>query len=78
MIFQYMNVIESIEYDLTGLPSPYNSPDLVVFHSTYIPTHFKIANHLKKKKIPYIYTTWWYDKRTQSLKNKRRLGYIIL
>lgn len=47
---------ESIRYDLTGLPSPYNSPDLVVFHSTYIPTHFKIANHLKKTKIPYIIT----------------------
>ena len=70
---------ESIKYDLTGLPSPYNSPDLVVFHSTYIPTHFKIANHLKKRKIPYIITPHGgMTSGAQSLKKiKKKIGNLL-
>lgn len=44
----------NIRYDLQGLPDSYKNPNLVVFHSTYIPVHMKIANQLNKKDIPYI------------------------
>lgn len=47
---------EEIGYDLCKLPEPFNLPDLVVFHSTYIMSHFKIARQLVKRKIPYIIT----------------------
>ncbi len=44
----------NLKSDLKGLPNPYNEPDLVIFHSTYIPVHTKIANQLNKRNIPYI------------------------
>jgi len=37
-----------------NLPAPFDRPDLVVFHSTYIPAHAKIASLLSKAGIPYI------------------------
>jgi len=39
-----------------NLPAPFNGPDLAVFHSTYIPTHFLISKGLCRRKIPYIIT----------------------
>ncbi len=36
------------------LPEPFNKPDLVIFHSTYIPAHARIARELRKRGIPYI------------------------
>ena len=37
-----------------GLPSPFDRPDLVVFHSTYIPVHARIASRLRRTEIPYL------------------------
>jgi len=37
-----------------GLPAPFHRPDLVVFHSTYIPFHGRIGRRLRKSRIPYI------------------------
>jgi len=39
---------------LEKLRSPHNQPDIVIFHSTYIPNHIRIANELRKRSIPYI------------------------
>jgi glycosyltransferase involved in cell wall biosynthesis len=36
------------------LPSPLNKPDIVVFNSTYIPVHAKIAAVCRQENIPYI------------------------
>lgn len=40
--------------DGINLPAPFHRPDLVVFHSTYIPAHGKIARQLGRLGIPYI------------------------
>jgi glycosyltransferase involved in cell wall biosynthesis len=37
-----------------GLPAPFDAPDLVVFHSTYIPVHATIARRLRDAGIPYV------------------------
>jgi len=37
-----------------NLPAPFNRPHLVVFHSTYIPVHARIARKLRKLAIPYL------------------------
>ena len=37
-----------------GLPSPFDRPDLVVFHSTYIPAHAAIARRLRNAAVPYV------------------------
>ena len=39
---------------LEELPSPYNRPDLVVFHELYITCYLKIAKALQRAGIPYI------------------------
>jgi len=36
------------------LPSPFDRPDLVVFHSTYVPAHAAAAAKLRKAIIPYV------------------------
>jgi hypothetical protein len=36
------------------LPAPFDHPDLVVFHSTYIPAHLRIGGRLRKAGIPYV------------------------
>ena len=36
------------------LPAPFDRPDLVVFHSTYIPAHVRIARILRRLDIPYV------------------------
>lgn len=36
------------------LPAPFDRPDLVVFHSTYIPAHARIASRLRAAGIPYV------------------------
>ncbi len=36
------------------LPEPFDRPDLVVFHSTYIPVHARIASRLRRAGIPYL------------------------
>ena len=62
-----------------ALPSPFNRPDLVVFHSTYIPVHAEIAADLRRLGIPYLICPrggmthyaqryrWW----------KKRLGNLL-
>lgn len=37
-----------------GLPVPFDRPNLVVFHSTYIPAHAALARRLRAAGIPYI------------------------
>jgi len=40
--------------DKLKLPPPFDRPDVVVFHSTYIPAHAAIAARLRTAGIPYI------------------------
>lgn len=39
---------------LSDLPSPFNHPDLVVFHEAYRIQYLKISSYLRKKNIPYV------------------------
>jgi glycosyltransferase involved in cell wall biosynthesis len=41
---------------LSNLPKPFNQPDLVIFHSTYILKHLLIGRWLRRRGIPYIIT----------------------
>jgi glycosyltransferase involved in cell wall biosynthesis len=43
-----------IQKSFEDLPIPFNNPDLVVFHSTYIPIHARFTKQLSKRQIPYI------------------------
>lgn len=36
------------------LPAPFDRPDLVVFHNTYIPFHAALARRLRRLGIPYV------------------------
>jgi glycosyltransferase involved in cell wall biosynthesis len=36
------------------LPAPFDRPDVVVFHSTYIPAHAAIARKLRRSGVPYL------------------------
>ena len=76
-IFKYNE--KDIKSDLSGLPKPFNKPDLVIFHNTYIPVHMKIANHLKKRNIPYIIVPHGgMTKGAQSMKKfKKKLANIL-
>lgn len=38
------------------LPSPYSKPDLIIFHSTYLPAYRAIAKYAVRMGIPYIIT----------------------
>ncbi len=51
-VFEYKKDFLSVS--VTDLPYPYNNPDLVVFHSTYIPIHARFAKSLNKRQIPYV------------------------
>lgn len=39
---------------LSYLPTPFDKPDLVIFHEVYRPPYLKIAKILHKKNVPYI------------------------
>jgi len=37
-----------------ALPPPFDRPDMVVFHSTYVPRHAAIAGRLRRMGVPYL------------------------
>ena len=37
-----------------ALPEPFDRPDVVIFHSTYVPRQARIARRLRRARIPYI------------------------
>ncbi|WP_210608828.1 glycosyltransferase family 4 protein [Priestia flexa] len=41
---------------LKDLPKPFNKPDIIIFQSTYIPYHAKLAKEATKNNIPYVIT----------------------
>lgn len=42
------------EFDINSLPTPFNAPDLVIFHETYRIEYIKIYKNLLKNKVKYI------------------------
>ncbi len=44
----------SDDFDIKNLPSPFNKPNLVVFHEVYRPKYLKISKELRKLNIPYV------------------------
>lgn len=45
---------ENNKFDISQLESPFDKPDLVVFHGIYTPFYLKIYRNLIKNNIPYI------------------------
>ena len=61
------------------LPAPFDHPDLVVFHSTYIPVHARIASRLRRARIPYLICPRGGMTRgaTNKKRLKKRLGNLL-
>ncbi|MFG6119304.1 glycosyltransferase [Thalassobacillus sp. B23F22_16] len=76
-VFQFKK--DFFKFSLEDLPKPFNQPDLVVFHSTYIPVHAKFAKTLKKRCTPYIIVPrGGMTKKSQNIKPiKKMLGNNI-
>ncbi|MHB8901028.1 MAG: glycosyltransferase [Thermoguttaceae bacterium] len=51
-VFDYRQLLRG--RGVLGLPSPFDRPDVCVFHSTYIPVHGRIAGRLRRLGIPYV------------------------
>lgn len=52
--FRILDYSYAKEFQLNRLLSILDSIDLVIFHSTYIPLHYKISKILRENNIPYI------------------------
>jgi glycosyltransferase involved in cell wall biosynthesis len=70
--FPYFN--EKIT-DIKDLPKPFNRPDLVIFHSTYIPLQASIAKNLRENNIKYIIVP--HGGMTEASLNKKKFKKII-
>lgn len=43
-----------VQKELIDLPSPFNAPDVVVFHEIYRPAFLRLSSQLRKRHIPYV------------------------
>ncbi len=66
-------------FDLDKLDKPFNNPDIVIFHSTYIPAHLRVSKHLLKRGIPFIVVPHGGMTKfaQQQKKIKKKLGNIL-
>lgn len=64
---------------LKDLPFPFNKPDIILFQSTYIPYHYKLAKEAISNNIPYVITPrGGMTLRAQKTKwLKKRLGNLL-
>ncbi|QAY67783.1 glycosyltransferase [Paenibacillus protaetiae] len=76
----FTNVTEIKKINIKYLPSPFNSPDLVIFQGVYYISYCKIAADLKRKNIPYIVIprSSLTIAAQRSKKIKKRIGNLIL
>ncbi len=44
----------SDKLQISSLPEPFNHPDIVVFHQTYIVPYLRLSTELREKGIPYV------------------------
>ncbi len=61
-------------FSLADLPSPFDKPDIVVFHELYRPPYLKIYKALKKAGVPYVIVP--HGEMTKSAQKKKRLKKI--
>lgn len=61
------------------LPSPFNTPDIVVFHQVYVPEFIGLSRLLRKQNIPYvIFPHGSFTKEAQKAKRlKKLLGNVL-
>lgn len=62
-------------FSLSNIDAPFNKPDLVVFHSLYIPKYLEIFKSLKKASIPYVIVP--HGSMTKQAQKIKRLKKII-
>ncbi|MCU7740179.1 glycosyltransferase family 4 protein [Priestia megaterium] len=77
-VYYYKNE-EGKKITLKDLPKPFNKPDIIVFQSTYIPYHAKLAKEAVKYNIPYVITPrGGMTLRAQKSKSlKKKLGNLL-
>ena len=65
---------------MENLPEPFDKPDLVIFHSTYIPAHLVFSRQLRKLNIPYIIIPHGgMTREAQSIKKcKKKIANVLL
>jgi glycosyltransferase involved in cell wall biosynthesis len=64
---------------LDGLPPPFNAPDLLHFHSCYLPMSAVLARQAEKKNTPYLITPHGaMNRKARAQKRfKKMLGYLL-
>ena len=62
-------------FNIKNLPSPFNKPDVVIFHECYRFEYLKIAKQLKKNKVPYIILP--HGELSKEAQKKKRLKKIV-
>lgn len=63
------------QFSIAALPSPFNKPDVVVFHECYRIQYIQIATELKKMKIPYVIIP--HGELSKDAQKKKRLKKIM-
>lgn len=70
------NQIEFKEpFDVKTLPTPFDNPDLVVFHEVYRIQYIKIYKNLLKNKVPYIIVP--HGSLTKAAQSRKKLKKIV-
>ena len=64
----------SEDFSIARLPSPFNKPDIVVFHECYRIQYIKIAKELQKLKVPYVILP--HGELSKDAQNKKRFKKI--
>lgn len=62
-------------FDLSDLPKPFNSPDIVIFHEAYRPAYLKVSKTLRKLKIPYVIIP--HGELTKTAQKRKRLKKAV-
>ena len=62
-------------FSIEKLPSPFNKPDIVVFHECYRIQYIKIARELQKLKVPYVILP--HGELSKDAQKKKRLKKVV-
>lgn len=62
-------------FDVNKLPTPFNKPDIVIFHEIYKIEYIKLSKYFKKIKIPYIIVP--HGSLTQEAQKTKKLKKVL-
>jgi glycosyltransferase involved in cell wall biosynthesis len=70
-VFDHNRILNKAGPRVFNLPEPFDFPDLVVFHSAYVPRQARIAASLRKAEVPYLICPR--GSLTKGARNRKRL-----